>query len=275
VDHTADSPIFETGVSDKLTNDVIASDTTIVVDDGDGFLEGQVLLIGREKILVTSVSGDELEVERGYDDTKARDHAAGAPLEQVTDVLGVKRGVEDTDAQSHDIKTTVFEVGNEVTVERGTFGTQAAEHEAGTQVFNGPITPPDTITGGSEGYPPCGQLPAQTGGGGGGTEVEVSGTAQVSLNDNFFDSDGNQNPNFKIAAATPVTFSLANNGAAPHNMRIAGADGEFDTDDDVVSDPALIPAGGSGTVEFTAPAGTYDYECEFHPDQMNGQIIAE
>jgi plastocyanin len=58
-------------------------------------------------------------------------------------------------------------------------------------------------------------------------------------------------------------------------MEIAGADGEFGTDDDAVSVPDVIPGGGSGTLEFNAAAGSYDYQCQFHPDTMQGQITVQ
>jgi plastocyanin len=109
----------------------------------------------------------------------------------------------------------------------------------------------------------------------GGAEIEVTGAVDVSMGDNFFDFDGNRNPTFRIPAGTAATFNLTNDGSAIHNMRIAGDDGEYDTDDDSVSDPGLMPSGSSGTLQFTPAAGTYDYRCDFHPDQMVGQITAE
>ena len=40
-----------------------------------------------------------------------------------------------------------------------------------------------------------------------------------------------------------------------------------------VSLPDLIPGGATGTLSFTvAQPGTYPYRCDFHPDQMKGEI---
>ena len=80
-----------------------------------------------------------------------------------------------------------------------------------------------------------------------------------------------------VTAGSDVSISVTNDGAAPHNLRIAGEDNEFDTDDDAVSDPDNIGAGESGTVEFTAPdaPGSVDFRCDFHPTQMLGTITVE
>jgi plastocyanin len=58
-------------------------------------------------------------------------------------------------------------------------------------------------------------------------------------------------------------------------MRIAGPDGEYDTDDDAVSDPDRIDGGESGTITFTLEAGSYAYQCDFHPADMKGTVEAE
>lgn len=107
-------------------------------------------------------------------------------------------------------------------------------------------------------------------GNGNGNGEEV--TFDVSMGDNFFE------PNeFTVPAGATVTFNLTNDGAAIHNMRVAGADNEYNTDDDVVSDPDLVNAGETATVEWTAPdeAGTIDFLCDFHPTDMTGTITVE
>jgi plastocyanin len=60
-------------------------------------------------------------------------------------------------------------------------------------------------------------------------------------------------------------------------MRIAGADNVFNSDDDAVSDPDLVAAGDTATVEWTAPdeAGEYDFYCDFHTTDMIGTITVE
>lgn len=101
------------------------------------------------------------------------------------------------------------------------------------------------------------------GGGASGTHVE--------LGDNVFRPDATT-----VAAGSPVTFDLENTGAAIHNMRIAGADGEYDTTDDAVSVPDLMRPGDTGTLVYEfATAGDYAFRCDFHPVQMAGVITAE
>jgi plastocyanin len=274
IEHVKDTPVVEVGADDELSEDVSSDATSISVGDSDGFAEGAILQVDDELMRVVSVSGDTLEVERGVNGTKAKSHAAKSTVEHQVNVIEVERGVGGTTASGHAVKVAVYEMGNEVVVVRGVFGTEAAGHEVNTEVFNGPIAPADSITGEGEGFPPCGQLkprPAVPA-----AEVTVAGSVDVTMGDNFFDSGGNQNPTFKLAAGSAVTFNFANNGKAPHNMRVAGADGEYDNDDDSVSDPDLIVPGQTGALQFTAEAaGTFDYRCDFHPDQMKGSITAE
>jgi plastocyanin len=56
-------------------------------------------------------------------------------------------------------------------------------------------------------------------------------------------------------------------------MRTAGADGQFDTADDQVSDPDLVAGGEGAQIEISfSAAGTYQYRCDFHPTDMAGEI---
>jgi plastocyanin/mono/diheme cytochrome c family protein len=274
-EHPAESLATEVGVQDDLAGDIGADDVSIELIDSGGFAEGQVIKIDGEKLRIVLVSGDTLEVERGFDGTKADEHEKDTSVLQQINVIEVERGVDGTDARKHKVKKEVFEVGTEVEVERGFFKTEAAEHEADAHVFNGPIIPPDSITGSGEGNPPCGQsrfvqrdIVAEI--------VEITGTVDVSMQDNVFDIDGKQNPTLKAASGATVTFNIANEGSAAHNLRIAGPDGEYDTEDDIVSDPDLITGGNGGTLQFTAVStGTFDYRCDFHAAQMLGKITVE
>ena len=101
--------------------------------------------------------------------------------------------------------------------------------------------------------------------------AEVEGTEVVML-DNSFDPD-----ELTVAAGEEVTFVLPNEGAATHNMRIADANGEYDTDESVVSTPELVAGGGLGTLTWDVPAepGTYDFRCDVHPVEMVGTITVE
>lgn len=101
------------------------------------------------------------------------------------------------------------------------------------------------------------------------------GAIALSLGDNFFEFDGAKAPAVPIPAAEEVTIDLSNDGIAIHNMRIAGEDGDYNTDDDFASDPDLIRGGQPATITFTLPAGTYDFQCDFHATDMTGTIEAE
>jgi plastocyanin len=103
-------------------------------------------------------------------------------------------------------------------------------------------------------------------GGGDGGEFEVIAT------DFAFDPS-----ELSVAAGSDVSITMTNEGAAPHNLRVAGEDGEYDTDDDAVTDPDNIGGGESGTLEWTAPeaAGDFEFRCDFHPAQMTGTITVE
>lgn len=255
-----------------LLEDVSATATSITIDDTEGLAVNDVIKIDGEKMTVTSISGDTVRVERGADDTEATEHLADAPVIEQGNVVEVERAQEGSSAASHDVKVSVFEVGDTIEVERAAHGTRSAEHPAEAEVFNGPILPGNSITGDTE-YPPCGQkrpvlttpAPAET--------VEVTGSADVSMGDNFFEIDGKRNPTLQLTAGSKVTLNLSNGGVAIHNMRTTGDDGEFDSDDDAVSSPLTINGGGTGTIEVTfSGAGTYQYRCDFHPTDMKGEI---
>ncbi len=94
----------------------------------------------------------------------------------------------------------------------------------------------------------------------------------ISLGDNFFEAN-----EFTLSPGQEVTFNITNNGSAVHNMRVDGGDGEYDTDDDTVSDPDLFQAGDTGTLVWTAPGetGAIIFRCDFHPTEMTGAISLE
>jgi plastocyanin/mono/diheme cytochrome c family protein len=163
--------------------------------------------------------------------------------------------------------TGVSEDGNEIEVERGVEGSDPLEHPERTHIFNGPALPGTTVTTDTCGQNPPAATPAA------GPPVPVTGTVTMNLGDNFFDLNGEQNPTLEVRVGDPITVQMTNTGSAPHNMRTTGDDAEFDSDDDAVSDPDLISGGGTGTINFSfAQPGTYEYQCDFHADQMNGEI---
>jgi plastocyanin len=97
-------------------------------------------------------------------------------------------------------------------------------------------------------------------------------TFDISMGDNFFEPD-----EFTVAPGTTITFNITNDGAAVHNMRVAGADNVYNTDDDVVSDPEMFTAGDTGTLVWTVPdePGVYDFHCDFHPTEQVGTITVQ
>lgn len=171
--------------------------------------------------------------------------------------------------------TITVERGPDVTLDEAVVGSDAIEHEAGATIYNGPLLPAGQIIGdaNSDATPPCGQNKAVPVNAGGPVDV-VDGTT-INMRDNFFEVDGETNPEMRVAATTSIATVLDNLGAAAHNFRIAGPDGEYDTDDDIISDPDLITGGSQGAATIELPAGTYLYRCDFHPDTMLGDVVAE
>jgi plastocyanin len=78
----------------------------------------------------------------------------------------------------------------------------------------------------------------------------------------------------RINVGEAVTIRLTNEDTATHNLRIAGIDGEFETEDDAVTTPDAISGGQVGELTFAPPAaGEYTFRCDFHPGSMGGQIV--
>ena len=113
--------------------------------------------------------------------------------------------------------------------------------------------------------PPAATTPSGDGGGG---ESELD----VSMGDNFFEP-----AEFTLNAGDVVTFNITNEGTAIHNMRVAGEDSEFNTNDDSVSEEEIITATGTTTLQWTAPdePGVYDFQCDYHVPDMAGTITVE
>ncbi len=99
----------------------------------------------------------------------------------------------------------------------------------------------------------------------------------VTMGDNFFEYQGQRNPNIPVqVGGTGVLVDLPNEGRSIHNMRIAGLDNRYNNQDDIVSDPETIRAGQNGNIAFTfGTPGTYTFRCDFHPDDMTGTITAQ
>jgi plastocyanin len=97
----------------------------------------------------------------------------------------------------------------------------------------------------------------------------AGGSIEVSMGDSFFA------PNeITVQPGQTVTFDLTNGGALPHNMRIAGPDGEFNTSDDTVSSPDILLGNQNATLQWTATAESESipFRCDIHPGVMSGTI---
>jgi plastocyanin len=69
-------------------------------------------------------------------------------------------------------------------------------------------------------------------------------------------------------AATEVTLKFENKEAVPHNVSIYKSKGG-----DVIFEGEILNNAGEADYEFETPAaGTYYFQCDVHPDQMNGTV---
>ncbi len=97
----------------------------------------------------------------------------------------------------------------------------------------------------------------------------VDGVLEISVNDLIYVVS-----NLTAPVDETTTIEITNVGTAIHNFRIAGADGEWNTGDDSVSDPDLILGGDTGVVEFSPTlTGTYTFRCDIHPTSEGGIIV--
>ena len=80
--------------------------------------------------------------------------------------------------------------------------------------------------------------------------------------------------NFHIPAEQPVTIRVTNGDSVRHNLRVAGPDGVFETEDDAATNPEAIAGGATGELTFAPAAqGAYTFRCDFHPTSMGGSIL--
>lgn len=84
-----------------------------------------------------------------------------------------------------------------------------------------------------------------------------AGAVRVVMQDDRF-----QPADLRVPAGSPVTLEVRNDGQKNHNLTIAGLD--------VSTGP--MRHGDVTTVRFTAPKGTTQFRCTWHPG-MVGQIV--
>jgi len=101
------------------------------------------------------------------------------------------------------------------------------------------------------------------------TATAEAGAIGVSMGDSFFAPK-----QITVEAGQTVTFDLVNDGVLPHNMRIAGPDGKYNTSDDIVSAPDIVLGEQSATLQWQAAAspGSIPFQCDIHPGIMSGTI---
>jgi plastocyanin len=85
-----------------------------------------------------------------------------------------------------------------------------------------------------------------------------------------------QGNDVQLPLGQPSIIRVVNRDQLTHNLRIAGLDGQYDTEDDAVTEPAAVEPGSSGELSF-APAipGAYTFRCDYHPGSMGGQITVQ
>ncbi|MDO8612129.1 MAG: cupredoxin domain-containing protein [Dehalococcoidia bacterium] len=113
---------------------------------------------------------------------------------------------------------------------------------------------------------------ADGGDGAGGDGQGADQEFELTMGDNSFEPT-----EFTVGGGKTITLRISNSGTAIHNVRLAGADNEFITDDDSVSLPTLVYGAETAKLDWIAPGGggAFDFRCDFHPAAMAGKIIVE
>jgi plastocyanin len=93
----------------------------------------------------------------------------------------------------------------------------------------------------------------------------------VSAGDTFFSPTTLSGPAGKV-----VEIVVTNTGSVTHNLRVAGADNEYETADDFEPQPYAIKPDETGRVLVKIdPPGEYLFRCDFHPLQQTGTLVLE
>jgi mono/diheme cytochrome c family protein len=227
-----------------LSEDVGVNDTTIVVTDVTTMTKGDFIRIGADTI------------EEPYEIMQV------TAIDAATKTLTVTRGPDVPWSN---------EPGS------ATIGSDAIAHTSGDQIYVGPQPPGISITGdpASPADAPCGQRKAAPTPATIVVPVALTDGATVTLGDNFFQLNNEQNPPLTAVAGQAINLTLHSTGSNVHNLHVDGLDRKFDTADDPVSVPDPIAGGTSAAIVINLPAGTYNYRCDFHPTEMKGTIIVQ
>jgi plastocyanin len=101
--------------------------------------------------------------------------------------------------------------------------------------------------------------------------VDAAGRITIIGKDNGTTNNRFEPKEFTAPANQKITVTLDNQGTAIHNWQIVGQKGP---DGQEIQTP-LLPAGQKGNVEFSLPAGTYDFYCAVHPVDMRGKLTVQ
>lgn len=85
-----------------LDGAVSIGDSSITVDDGSEFHEGEVILIGTERMRIALINDDELAVVRSWDGTHESDHDDDSVVKVYREYT-VERGINGTSAAAHPV----------------------------------------------------------------------------------------------------------------------------------------------------------------------------
>lgn len=96
--------------------------------------------------------------------------------------------------------------------------------------------------------------------------TDANGAITIVAKDNTYSAKA-----FTAKAGQKTTVTLNNQGSAIHNFQLLNQNGP----DGKEIQTALIKAGESGSVDFTLPAGSYEYYCAVHPAEMRGKLKVE
>ncbi len=112
----------------------------------------------------------------------------------------------------------------------------------------------------------CGQSIAKAA-----TVAATAGTPSTTLTEDATDNAFSAT-SFTVPAGQPVTLTFNNKGSATHNWHVTDAKGA--NDQDVTTGATGTNGGQSTTITFTInTAGTYHFQCDFHPTQMLGVLF--
>ena len=98
---------------------------------------------------------------------------------------------------------------------------------------------------------------------------QVDQEFDVLMKDNVFEP-----AEITLAAGKKFRLKLTDEGKFAHNIRIAGKDGEFETEDDI-SSVDVFPGTTEELIGQIDEPGEYAIRDDFHPGEMTGKIIVE